>query len=90
MRKQANLYKIEREEADLRALLVSLPANPIPWLTVVKIVGPLIARLAVRYALKRLRRDMSEERVNAIGQSVAKFVGESVTAAEAAKKGPKG
>ena len=78
----ANRAKIAREESDLKVLLQQLPTNPIQWLTVVKIVGPLIARLAVRYALKRLKRDMSEERVNTIGEAVAGFVEGAVKRSE--------
>lgn len=70
----ANTQKIKREERDLASLLESLPLNPIPWAVVVRLVAPIVARLAVRYALKRLRRGMSEEKVNTIGRNTADFV----------------
>ena len=70
MKKTANVDKIRRERDDLTTLLESLPSNPIAWLPVIKIVAPIIARLAVRMALKRLRRDLSEEKVNQIGREV--------------------
>ena len=70
----SNLAKIRREEGDLYSLLNSLPLNPVPWGLVVSVLAPIVARLAVRYALKKLDRSMSEDRVNSIGKSVADFV----------------
>lgn len=75
----SNLAKIKREEGDLAALLNSLPLNPIPWALVVSLLAPIVARLAVRYALKKLDRGMSEDKVNTIGRGVADFVGGIVT-----------
>lgn len=73
-KKSSTQAKIDREAADLKGILEALPDNPIAWGLVIKIVAPIIARLAVRYALKRLDRSMSEDRVNAIGRQVAGFV----------------
>jgi len=73
-----NAAKTRREEEELALLLSELPLNPIEWGIVVRLVAPIIARLAVRYALKRLDRGMSEEKVNAVGRSVADFIGEIV------------
>lgn len=74
-RKDSNSAKISREEADLANVLALLPDNPVNWAVVVRLIGPIIARLAVRYALKRVKRTMSEEKVNAIGKNVADFIG---------------
>ena len=73
-KKSANQTKIEREEETLRVLLTELPANPIPWLAVVRIIAPIVARLAVRYALKRAKRGLSEEKVSAIAGSVSALI----------------
>ena len=66
--------RIKREEADLEALLSLLPDNPVEWVSVVKLFAPLVARLAVRYALKKVKRTMSEEKVNAIGTAVGGLI----------------
>lgn len=73
MKSQASA-KIKREEADLSVLMLSLKDNPIPWAVVVRVTAPIIARLAVRYAMKRLKRGMSEERVTRIGQETGDFI----------------
>lgn len=85
---KANLAKIAREESDLKNLLGAFPSNPIAWSLVIKVVAPIIARLAVRYALKRIKRDMSEDKVNAIGVSVADFIATAVNP-QIDKKGSK-
>ena len=77
-RKAENTVKIERELATLDTVLTTLPSNPIPWLTVLSIVAPVISRLAVRYALKRLQRGMSEEKVNRIADQVATHIKEVI------------
>lgn len=77
-RKSTNTAKIEREEKELKAILTGLPSNPIPWGVVIKMVAPIIARLAVRYALKRLKRGMSEERVNKVADLVGDRISEII------------
>ena len=77
-RGKANQSKIERERADLERLLSSLSLNPIPWATIVTVLGPIIARLAVRYALKKTGRSLSEDKVNAIGNQVGSFIGDII------------
>lgn len=62
---------IVREEQELELLLDSLPENPIPWATVVQLIAPLVARLAVRYGLRRAKRGLSEERISAIANLVS-------------------
>lgn len=91
-KQSANSAKLKREEDDLRRLLEALPLNPIPWVTVVKLLAPVIARLAVRYALKRVKRTMSEEKVNRIGSLAGEFIGGIVarrTATQSQNKGAK-
>ncbi|MBA7557197.1 hypothetical protein ES705_49939 [subsurface metagenome] len=73
MKSQVNA-KIQREEEQLEALLTLLPDNPIPWLAVVKLVAPVIARLAARYALKRVKRGLAEDKVNEVANSVGALI----------------
>lgn len=75
MKKRANDSKLERERADLERLVGSLPLNPIPWATVVQVLAPIVARLAVRYVLKKTDRSLSEDKVNQIGNQVGSFIG---------------
>jgi len=84
---KSNTAKIRREEADLNRILEALPDNPIPWVQVVTLVAPIIARLAVRYALKRIDKSMGEERVNTVGDSVATFIGDIIKRRLGAKQG---
>ena len=83
MPKGAQDAKIKREQRTLGLILRQLPANPIAWGAVIKIVGPIIARLAVRYALKKMRRNLSEEKVNQVGESVADWLDGVITEAQA-------
>ncbi|MBA7556739.1 hypothetical protein ES705_49456 [subsurface metagenome] len=77
MRKaSSNSEKITREEADLTRLLSSLPDNPFPWATAITLIAPIVARLAVRLALKRIARGMSEGKVNVISGSIADKISE--------------
>lgn len=69
--KSSNAEKIKREEADLDRLLETLPINPVPWAVLLKLVAPILTRLAVRYALKKLKRSMSEEKVSAITTTIS-------------------
>lgn len=66
--------KLEREEKALAALLDNLPENPIAWGPIVRILGPIIARLAVRIALKKAKRSMSEAKVNQVADTVASTI----------------
>jgi len=63
--------KLEREQKELENLLVNLPDNPIAWGPIIRVLGPIIARLAVRIALKKSKRHMSEAKVNQVADSVA-------------------
>lgn len=73
MKSQVNA-KITREEEQLKALLTLLPENPIPWLAVVKLIAPVVARLAVRYALKKVKRGMAEDKVNEVSNAVGALI----------------
>lgn len=73
MKSQVNA-KITREEEELEALLTLLPENPIPWLSVVKLIAPVVARLAVRYALKRVKRGMAEDKVSEVSNAVGALI----------------
>lgn len=76
----SNEAKISREKSDLEAALALSPTdNPIAWAALLRLVGPMIARLAVRYALKKAARSLSEDKVNAIGVEVASFIGQIIS-----------
>ena len=74
MKKTANDAKIARETEDLGAILRELPTNPIPWAAVLRIAAPFVARLAVRIALKKVGRSLSEDKVNAVAGSVSAVI----------------
>jgi len=74
MKRSSNDAKIAREVADLKAILSDLPQNPIPWAAVLRITAPFIARLAVRMALKKVGRGLSEDKVNSVAGSVSAIV----------------
>lgn len=71
---KANQAKLIRETGDLTAMLLLLPHNPVNWVRIVLLVAPIVARLAVRMALKRLDRSLSEDKVNAIGTQVGSLI----------------
>ena len=73
-KKTPTRVKVEREEKALKETLEALPTNPILWGNLLRIVAPLIARLAVRYALKRVKRGMSEAKVEDVTEAVAGLV----------------
>lgn len=77
-KKSSNQAKIQRETRDIATILTEMPLNPIAWTTVVKLLAPVVARLAVRYALKRLNRSMGEEKVNKIGAEVGDFISDII------------
>lgn len=66
--------KIAQDTQDLRNILESMPPNPVPWAVVIRLVAPIVARLAVRMALKKIDRGMSDTRVKAVTDSVATVV----------------
>ena len=71
---KANTTKIFREVDTLQDVLSGLPDNPVAWGYVLSVVAPILARLAVRMALRKLSRGMSEEKVNAIGKTIGGIV----------------
>lgn len=68
------LARTASDALDLVEVLRALPPNPIPWLPVVKLVAPFIARLAIRYALKRMGRTMSQDKINRVVGSVKSII----------------
>lgn len=70
--------RIRAEQELLEVLLIGLPDNPIDWVIVLKLVGPLIARLATRYALKRIHRTMSEDKVSAVSREISKHIADII------------
>lgn len=66
--------KLEREQKELENILANLPDNPIAWGPIVRILGPIIARLAVRIALKKSKRHMSEAKVNQVADAVSSTI----------------
>lgn len=70
-RKTSNDAKIYREISTLKDIVEALPPNPIPWAAVVRLVAPVVARLAVRLVLKKTKRSLSEDKVNTIASAVA-------------------
>jgi len=73
-RKSVANLRIEREIEDLQRLLKLLPQNPIPWLPVVKIIAPVLVRLAIRITLKKMSRSLGEAKVNAIVDTVSGLI----------------
>ena len=69
-RKSAKQAKLDRELEDLAVILTALPLNPIPWVSVLKLVAPVLVRLAIRQALKRVKRGMAEDKVKSVTDSV--------------------
>lgn len=76
MKKRANDSKIARELDDLDRVLLLLPDNPIDWVSMIRLVAPIVARLGARYALKRAVRSLGEDKVNAIGKAVGDHIAE--------------
>lgn len=66
--------KIASDRADLNNILATLPLNPVPWVPVVKLVAPVIARLAVRLVLKKMARGLGDDKVMAVSQAVGATV----------------
>lgn len=71
MRRSQIDAKVAREQKALEELLANLPDNPVAWGPIIRIMGPIIARLAVRIALKKAKRSMGEAKVNSVADSVA-------------------
>lgn len=69
---------IEAEEAMLEEVIADLPENPIPWGPVIRLVAPLIARIAMRRALKKVGRGLSQDKINTISENVSALVRRSL------------
>lgn len=79
-KRSSNDAKIAREMAELATMLSLMPPNPINWAVVIRLVGPILARLAVRLALKKLKRGMGEDKVNQIATTIASYISDIIKA----------
>lgn len=79
-RKSRNDVLIQSEMAEIAVILGALPANPIPWAAVLKIVAPVVARLAVRVAMKKIARGISDEKLQATTKTVADYISDIIKA----------
>jgi len=66
--------KIQREAEELEAILLALPQNPFPWATALRLIAPVLVRLAIRSALKRVKRGMAEDKVKSVTDTVTRAV----------------
>ncbi|MBA7709586.1 hypothetical protein ES703_118507 [subsurface metagenome] len=63
--------KIAREVKQLEAIIEPLAAlNPLPWLTVAKLIAPFVARIAIRYVLRKMSKTTSESNIELAVDSV--------------------
>ena len=69
-KKSAKQAKLDRELEDLAVIVTALPLNPIPWVAALKLIAPVLVRLAIRQALKRVKRGMAEDKVKSVTDSV--------------------
>ena len=74
-----------RQRADERDLETVLGAvgvkNPIPWTAILAIVAPVIARIAIRFILRRQGRTASEENIRAAADHVRAIIARSLPSA---------
>lgn len=73
-RKKQITSLIAQDYSELISILQSLPPNPFPWAAAVKLVAPLVARLAIRMALKRMGRTLGQDKISTITASVVDIV----------------
>ena len=78
--------KIAREVKQLDAIIVAMgESNPVAWLSIVKVVAPFIARIAIRAVLRKMGKTTSDQNIeNAVG--IVKGVLERVGSKGAKKK----
>jgi len=63
--------KIAREVKQLEAVITPLgELNPLPWLTVAKLVAPFVARIAIRSVLRKMSKTTSEGNIESAVDSV--------------------
>lgn len=63
--------KIAKEVKQLEAIAESLKTlNPLPWLAVAKLIAPFVARIAIRYVLRKMKKTTSETNVELAVDSV--------------------
>ena len=78
LKKSAQTTRIKRDTADLERILRELPENPMPWGAVLRMVLPFVARLGVRYALQKVSRSLSEEKVNTLTDTILGVITEAL------------
>jgi len=56
--------KIAREVKQLDAMIVAFGAhNPVEWLSIVKVIAPFIARIAIRAVLRKMGKTTSDQNI---------------------------
>ena len=84
--------KIARETKQLVSVCESLKTlNPLPWYTVAKLIAPFVARIAIRYVLRKMKKTTSESNIELAVDSVRGILSrigttEEVTTKKAKKK----
>lgn len=67
--------KIAREVKQLESVIEPLAdLNPLPWLTVAKLVAPFVARIAIRHVLRKMKKTTSEANIETAVDSVRGIV----------------
>ena len=68
--------KIAREVKQLDSVLDAIGAhNPSVWLPIIKTVAPFIARIAIRYVLRKMNKTTSESNIELAVDSVRNILG---------------
>jgi len=68
--------RLAQDEQDLQQVLGSVPPkNPIPWISILKIAAPIIARIAMRFLLRKMNKTTSEENIRAGANLVRDIIG---------------
>ncbi len=82
--------KIAREVKQLEAVVEPLKAlNPLSWYVVARVIAPFVARIAIRYVLRKMKKTTSEANVELAVDSVRGILSRIDTKSEIAKKGKK-
>jgi len=82
--------KIAREVKQLEAIVEPLKAlNPLSWYVVARVIAPFIARIAIRYVLRKMKKTTSEANVELAVDSVRGILGRIETKELAIKKAKK-
>jgi len=83
--------KIAREVKQLEAVVESIRAsNPLSWYVVARVIAPFIARIAIRYVLRKMKKTTSEGNIESAVDSIRSILGRIDTKGEqTAKKAKK-